>query len=56
MRQATTGMILVLSVCASAFAGDSTVAGIDWVASFDEAAALAQKTNRHLVAEFFKPT
>ena len=56
MRQATMGMIFIFAVCASAFAGDSTGTGIEWVTSFEKAAALAQKTNRHLVADFYTPT
>ena len=56
MRQATMGIILIFAMCASALAGDSTGAAIDWVTSFEEAAALAQNTNRHLVADLYTPT
>jgi len=56
MRALATGMLLAAVLCAPALAGESTEGGIAWVASFDDAAALAKETNRHLVVDFWTPT
>jgi len=56
MRALTTGILLAVLLSVPAVAGETSEGGIAWVKSFDDAAALAKETNRHLVVDFWTPT
>jgi hypothetical protein len=49
-------LILMLLLAAPVLAEDDATNGIDWVKSFDEGMALAEKNDRHLLVNFYTPT
>lgn len=48
--------ILVVLLAVPVLAGENAVQEVEWISSFDKAVELAQKTDRHLVANVFSPT
>ncbi len=47
---------LVLLLVAPVASADTAQDSISWVHSYDEGMALAKKTDRHLLVDFFTPT
>jgi|GEM_PF-5527247 len=56
MYKGVIAAILAALLVVPILAEEEAAEEIEWVASFDEAAALAKQTNRHLVTNVFSPT
>ena len=56
MHKTARAVSLVLLLAAPVASADTVQDSISWVHSYEEGMALAKKTDRHLVVDFFTPT
>ena len=56
MYKTAMAVSLVLVLAAPLMSADTPPDSISWVHSYEEGMALAKKTDRHLVVDFFTPT